>query len=202
MNSWRVGDEIVIATTGGRNTLKQSERKTIVAITPDGHNITLNETLTYRHIYHLSSWNGEELEIAAEVGNLNRNIKFHGNINAEWTHVLPECDEDYNPDGSAIQSCYQNKWGDEIGSDEFGAQFLMHYITRGRISNIEVTHAGQAFQLGCHGSAQKFHKILNVKIIMSRFRISMKNNTFSDTDLFSHTKNPIFFSTLENHKYI
>ena len=49
---------------------------------------------------------------------------------------------------TVIQTCYLNKWNDEVGSDQFGVHLLMHYITRGRISNVEVFHAGQGFQLG------------------------------------------------------
>ncbi|CAG5091675.1 Oidioi.mRNA.OKI2018_I69.PAR.g13192.t1.cds [Oikopleura dioica] len=146
MKSWKAGDKIVIATTGGRLSLAQSEERYIDSISEDGRTIFLTEPLTYRHIYHYSEWDGEILEVAAEVALLTRNIKFYGNVNDEWTKELPPCDEEYEPQEGAIQSCYQNKWGDEVGSDEFGAHFLMHNIEFGKIAHIEAFHVGQAFQ--------------------------------------------------------
>ena len=148
MTSWKIGDEIVIATTAGRLTQRQSERRTISGISSDGYKITLSEPLDYRHLYHKSSWDGKELEVAAEVGLLTRNVKLHGNENDDWIRELPVCHGEYESTENAIQTCYLNKWNDEVGSDQFGVHLLMHYITRGRLSNIEVFHAGQGFQLG------------------------------------------------------
>ena len=104
MTSWKVGDEIVIATTAGRLTQRQSERRTISAISADGYTITLSEPLEYRHIYDMSTWDGKELEIAAEVGLLSRNIKLHGNENKDWMTELPPCDDQYLPEGEEIQA--------------------------------------------------------------------------------------------------
>lgn len=148
MRAWKAGDDIVIATTGGRLTMKQNEEKKVAWVSEDGLTIGLDSPLMHRHIYHWSTWDGKELEVAAEVGLLTRNIKFHGNVNDEWTTNLTECDEEYDPEEGAIQSCYENKWGDEVGSDQFGAHFILHYIQRARISHMEVFHAGQGFQLG------------------------------------------------------
>ena len=98
-----------------------------------------------RHIHHKSLWDGVELEVAAEVGLLTRNIKFYGHENEEWAHLLPDCDTPpgQDEDQSPIQTCFQNQWGDEFGSDQFGAHLQMHYIQQGRISNIEAFHVGQ-----------------------------------------------------------
>ncbi len=61
----------------------------------------------------------------------------------------------YNLTGEfATQTCFQGRFGEEIGSDQFGAQIMLSTATpgdglvTGRIENIEVTYAGQAFRLG------------------------------------------------------
>ena len=52
------------------------------------------------------------------------------------------------------QTCFQGRFGEEIGSDGFGSQIMLHAprpnedLVTGRISNIEVTNCGQAFRLG------------------------------------------------------
>ncbi|CBY18098.1 unnamed protein product [Oikopleura dioica] len=175
MKSWKSGDKIVIATTGGRLSLAQSEERYIDSISEDGRTIFLTEPLTHRHIYHFSEWDGEVLEVAAEVALLTRNIKFYGNVNDEWTKELPPCDEEYEPQEGAIQSCYQNKWGDEIGSDEFGAHFLMHMIEWGKIAHIEAFHMGQAFQFARYS----FHFHRSGKQPNSYFRGNAVYNTFN-----------------------
>ena len=148
MTSWKVNDTIVIATTGGRGSMVQNEKRRISALSGDGRTITLDVPLQNKHFYHKSTWDGEELEMTAEVGLLTRNIRFYGNRNEEWSAELPDCDTEFNADEHAIQNCYLNKWNDEVASDEFGAHLLLHYITRARLSHIEVFHAGQGFQLG------------------------------------------------------
>ena len=146
MTSWKVGDEVVIATTSGSNTVKHNERKTITAIADDGITITLNETLNHRHLSEIRTFGGTEIHFAAEVGNINRNIKFHGNINKEWYQELEPCDEEFRPEG--IQNCFQNPFDDEVGHDQFGAHFIMHKITGARISYMEMTETGQMGGLG------------------------------------------------------
>ena len=52
------------------------------------------------------------------------------------------------------QTCFQGRFGEEIGSDQFGVQIIMHptkpsqNLIVGRLENVEVTHAGQAFRMG------------------------------------------------------
>ena len=54
-------------------------------------------------------------------------------------------------------TCYLGRYGDEIGSDEFGATIMINAPTPNkigaesviaRISNVELFHVGQAFRLG------------------------------------------------------
>ena len=54
----------------------------------------------------------------------------------------------------AVQTCFLGRFGDEIGSSQFGAMILVHapekdtHAAEARLSYIEVTFAGQAFRLG------------------------------------------------------
>ena len=54
----------------------------------------------------------------------------------------------------ATQTCFQGRFGEEMGSDEFGAQIMLHAPVKDKnlaiahLSYVEVTHAGQAFRLG------------------------------------------------------
>ena len=54
----------------------------------------------------------------------------------------------------AVQTCFLGRFGDEIGSSQFGGMILVHapekdtHAAEARLSYIEVTFAGQAFRLG------------------------------------------------------
>lgn len=54
----------------------------------------------------------------------------------------------------ATQTCFQGRFGEEMGSDQFGAQIMIHShektgsLSHARLEYVEVTHAGQAFRLG------------------------------------------------------
>ena len=58
------------------------------------------------------------------------------------------------PGEFTTQTCFQGRFGEEIGSDQFGAHIIIHSASKnqdlavGRLENIEVTYAGQAFRLG------------------------------------------------------
>ena len=149
---WQVGDEIVIATTGPRLTMTQSEHVKIAAISNDGITITLNRTLEYQHLSVESTWDGANgpvlFEQKAEVGLLTRNILFRGHNNEQWIEDLPDCDNEFESDESAIQNCFLNKFNDEVGNDKFGAHMIFHKPTYAKIEYVEFTHTGQGFNLG------------------------------------------------------
>ena len=52
------------------------------------------------------------------------------------------------------QTCFQGRFGDEVGSDQFGAQILSHqnepdsFKSHLRLEQFEMTYVGQAFRLG------------------------------------------------------
>ena len=54
----------------------------------------------------------------------------------------------------AVQTCFQGRFGEELGSDQFGATIMVHQQRKdtqeavAHIEYIEVTYAGQAFHLG------------------------------------------------------
>jgi hypothetical protein len=71
---WRVGEEVVVASTGFDH--NEAERRTITAIS--GTTITLNDTLKYQHFAGVETHGSDLLEMRAEVGLLTRNIKVMG----------------------------------------------------------------------------------------------------------------------------
>ena len=48
--TWQVGEQIVVATTGNMNSMKESEENYIEEISPDGYTLTLQKALKYKHI--------------------------------------------------------------------------------------------------------------------------------------------------------
>ncbi|HEX2616287.1 MAG TPA: G8 domain-containing protein, partial [Flavobacteriales bacterium] len=72
---WRVGDEIVLASTDYDPRL--AERRTIAAIS--GNNITLNKPLDYMHFGRITY----DVDERGEVGLLTRNIKIQASADAE-----------------------------------------------------------------------------------------------------------------------
>ena len=69
-----------------------------------------------------------------------------GNLNHEWAGDLPECEKGIGT-AFGVQTCFQNRFGHEVGSDQFGSVLFLHKPSYARIGYMEVTHAGQAFNL-------------------------------------------------------
>ena len=157
---WSVGDQIVIATTGGHRSQKESETADIIAISEDSKTLTLKESLEYQHLgrdFEFPNYAGEirVLSQRAEIGLLTRNVRVRGNVNEEWLHHIPACVDENGVELAPqvglreTQTCFQGQYGDEVGSDQFGSQVMLHEdIEYGKIEYVEVTHAGQAFGLG------------------------------------------------------
>ena len=74
-SSWRIGDEIVLASTDFDP--RQAERRTIAAIS--GNTITLDKKLDYMHFGKITF----EVDERGEVGLLTRNIKIQASADAE-----------------------------------------------------------------------------------------------------------------------
>ncbi|XP_066271366.1 fibrocystin-L-like [Branchiostoma lanceolatum] len=166
--NWEAGDEIVLATTGHRHTQRQNEVRTISSVSDDGMTLTVTEGLEYRHISAVTTFPeaGKVVETRGEVGLLTRNVVFRGNNNAAWNDVIEACPAGFDTGEFATQTCFLGRFGEEIGSDEFGGIIMIHSTvmdqdrSKGRLSHAEVTHAGQAYRLGRY--AIHFHLLGNV----------------------------------------
>lgn len=159
-NDWNVGDSIVIASTGGIDTVDQNEEVKIVE--KNGNTVTIEPPLRHRHLGVVKEYSGKTIDMRAEVGLLTRNVKVSGNQLSSWlTHHEP-CPIERKDDMDEIQTCFLGKFGEETASDEFGAQ--MHFgpgTKHVRLSNVEVFNAGQAFELGRYPI--HFHMVGNVE---------------------------------------
>ncbi|XP_012578380.1 PREDICTED: fibrocystin-L [Condylura cristata] len=153
--TWKAGDKIVIASTGHRHSQRENEKMTIASVSADGKHITLTNTLNHTHLgITVTLPDGTLFEARAEVGVLTRNILIRGSDNIEWNNKIPPCPDGFNTGEFATQTCFQGKFGEEIGSDQFGGCIMLHApvpganMVIGRIEHVEIFHAGQAFRLG------------------------------------------------------
>ena len=149
--NWEIGNEIVIATTGFGPIGNERVEITNVSVANGTTTLGIDPPLQYEHLSLTMSNGGQELPLKAEVGLLSRNVVFEGSVNDEWTEVIEACPREFNHDQHATQSCFQGRFGEEIGSDQFGAHIMIHSPThsaQARIEYVEVRNAGQAFRLG------------------------------------------------------
>ena len=172
ISDWEVGDEIVIPSTNNRHSMGESEKCVISAIGVDGKTITLEEPLKYKHISISQTFGSTEVETRAEVGRLTRNVKYQGSRHEEFIETIPACEKSFDSNQFATQSCFNGKFGEELGSDEFGAVTL--YAVKNRdmfeaqihISYTEFYWVGQAFRVGRYPI--HFHLMGNVTGSYSR----------------------------------
>ena len=156
--TWKVGDRIVIASTGDSGSMNQNEERTIKSISNDGITLVLNEPVTYKHISIEQTFRKHIVESRAEVGLLSRNIKFQGSKNNEFIEKLPECEDNFDAAMSNRldneMSCFSGKFGEEMGTDEMGAIIIISpkYKDQGlvtaKIEYTELNYVGQAFRVG------------------------------------------------------
>uniref|UniRef100_UPI00398F2CC2 PKHD1 like 1, tandem duplicate 1 n=1 Tax=Pristiophorus japonicus TaxID=55135 RepID=UPI00398F2CC2 len=153
--TWRPGHEIVIASTGDRHSQRENEKRTIEAVSANGQTLNLTEPLNYTHLgVSVTLPDGIVFEGRAEVGLLTRNIVVRGSNNVEWNDKIKACPNGFNTGEFATQTCFQGRFGEEIGSDQYGGCIMFHArrpsagLVVGRIEYVEIYHAGQAFRLG------------------------------------------------------
>ncbi|TRY58767.1 hypothetical protein DNTS_034596, partial [Danionella cerebrum] len=153
--TWKAGDEITIASTGNRLSQKENELRRIASVSADGRTLTLTEPLTYTHLgISVALPDGTVFEARAEVGHLTRNIVIRGSNNVEWNDLIPACPDGFDPGEFATQTCFQGRYGEEIGSDQFGGCLMFHSPQPsqsqaiGRIEYVELYNVGQAYRLG------------------------------------------------------
>ncbi|XP_075406661.1 fibrocystin-L [Tenrec ecaudatus] len=153
--TWKAGDDIIIASTGHRHSQRENEKRTVASVSADGIRITLTRPLNYTHLgVSVRLPDGTWFEARAEVGVLTRNIVIKGSDRVEWNNKIPACPDGFDTGEFATQTCLHGKFGEEIGSDQFGGCVMFHapvpgaHMVTGRIEYVEVFHAGQAFRLG------------------------------------------------------
>ena len=149
LGDWLVNEEIVIAATGDLTDFHRSEKRKIASVSSDGYKITLDRPLDHRHmaLCHTGpdgsgfGWAGE-LCTRAEVGLLTRNVKMMGNKDNSWTRDLEECQGE-----SENSNCFKERFEKESGSNQYGSVLFIHKPVYAKLAHLEVTHAGQAFNL-------------------------------------------------------
>ncbi|CAM4636768.1 unnamed protein product [Leuciscus chuanchicus] len=153
--TWKTGDEIVIASTGHRHSQRQNELMRIASVSADGRTLTLTEPLRFTHLgVSVTLPDGTVFEARAEVGLLTRNIVVRGSNNVEWNDQIAACPDGFNTGEFATQTCFQGRFGEEVGSDQFGGCIMFHApqpnqnLAIGRIEYVELFNVGQAFRLG------------------------------------------------------
>ncbi|KAK9957826.1 hypothetical protein ABG768_012036 [Culter alburnus] len=153
--TWKTGDEIVIASTGHRHSQQENELMRIASVSADGRTLTLTEPLRYTHLgVSVTLPDGTVFEARAEVGLLTRNIVVRGSNNMEWNDQIAACPAGFNTGEFATQTCFQGRFGEEVGSDQFGGCIMFHApqpnqnLAIGRIEYVELFNVGQAFRLG------------------------------------------------------
>ncbi|KAK3587658.1 hypothetical protein CHS0354_042441 [Potamilus streckersoni] len=151
---WNVGDEIVIASTGGFRSQNETEKHIISSISADKQTLTLASPLKFEHLGVVETFGGTQVEFRAEVGLLTHNVIVRGNSDPAWNDSIEACPAGFDTGEFAVQTCFQGRFGEEIGSSGFGGHILIHASAKNkdlaiaRIENVEVTFAGQEFRLG------------------------------------------------------
>ena len=151
--TWKPGDQIILAPTG--KSQREFEELTIIAVSNGNKTLQITPAIRYKHISIVQTFNGiHTVETRAEVGLLTRNVRVRGSVHAMWTETIEACPDEFRPGQFQTQTCFQGKFGEEIGSDEFGVQIMIHApeeskdMVTARFSYVEISHAGQAFRLG------------------------------------------------------
>ncbi|CAF4767937.1 unnamed protein product, partial [Rotaria socialis] len=105
-------------------------------------------------------------------------------VTETWNVTIDACESGFNPGEFAVQTCFLGRYGQEIGSDQFGATIMgsasmdsSDGIQRViiRLSNIEVFYAGQAFRLGRY----PVHFHMNGNMNLSYIKSSSIHQTFN-----------------------
>ncbi|CAF3091006.1 unnamed protein product [Rotaria socialis] len=153
---WPIGSQIIIPTTGDYESQAESEVRTITAQSSNGLILTLDAPLNFTHLGVSRNIGSLTVNARGEVGLLSHNILFQGSVTQTWNQVIQPCPVGFNPDQFAVQSCFLGRYGQEIGSDQFGATIMASGANSSdntqdvilRLSNIEIFNVGQAFRLG------------------------------------------------------
>ncbi len=98
--NWESGHEIVIATTGDKDSQHETEKFTLADVSADGMTLTLNGQLQYDHEGVTETFAhapGVSVEVRAEVALLTRNIVVRGNDESQWHNTAEPCPDGFEP---------------------------------------------------------------------------------------------------------
>jgi len=104
---WRIGDEIVIASTS--KSIRENEVLFITNISADGQVISFRPNLKYKHVSLTQTIAGRVIETSAEIGLLTRNVVIRGSVHDEWDGAIEVCPEEFDPDQFATQTCFDGR---------------------------------------------------------------------------------------------
>ena len=121
---WNINDEIVITATA--KSIRENEVVIIIDISPDGKTIEFGPPLKYKHISIEQTIAGRRIETRAEVGLLTRNVVVEGSVEESWVHTIENCPAEFDPGQFATQTCFDGRFGEERGTDQFGVQIMIH----------------------------------------------------------------------------
>jgi len=145
---WKVGDEIVIASTS--KSLRENEPHKIKELKNGNKTIVLEKPLEYMHVSIEQVIAGRTIETRGEVGLLTRNVRVRGSTDDQWNDEITPCAEEFDADQFAPQTCFNGRFGEERGSNEFGVQIMIHSDQKDKglavahFNHIEITHAGKS----------------------------------------------------------
>ena len=109
----------------------------------------------------------------AEVGLLSHNVIFRGSTDRTSTETINACPQGFNPGEFAVQTCFLGRYGEEMGSDEFGASIMASASQDNidgsqrvilRLSNIEVLIVDFQWE-----DKACFHLFLDHKLLVKHF---------------------------------
>ena len=132
----------------------------------------------------------------AEVGLFTHNILFRGSSNSQWHDKIEACPDGFDNDEHAIQTCFQGRFGEETGSDEYGAHIMIHPkeidsgLAIAHIENIEMNYVGQAFRIGRY--PMHWHRVGDVSSFGGYFRHNSIRKAFNRGHVFHNTHSLLF----------
>ena len=128
---WKAGDEIVIASTS--KSLRENEVRIITSLSNGDQTVHFAQPLEYMHVSIVQTFEGwdEPVETRGEVGLLTRNVRIMGSKDDTWNQAIEPCDAEFDADQFAPQTCFNGRFGEERGSNEFGVQIMIHSDQKG-----------------------------------------------------------------------
>lgn len=158
---WEVGDRIVVASTDFD--LNQAEEFVIVSSASNGRSITLDRPLRYMHYGEIETYADNDttwtLDMRAEVGLLNRDVKVRGDVTYDPSLMLKNQPDQYGGHTMVMMGGKMYLSGIEfehMGQAGILGRYPMHWHMRGDATDeyIEYCSSHHAFNKGMtvHGT--------------------------------------------------